>query len=92
MMGPGGWQWQWGAWSWSMMAMMVIFWALIVAAAIYAIRAWSGPPRGWGGPPGESAMDILERRYARGEITREQYQQMRDDLMRRGPGGAPSGA
>jgi putative membrane protein len=29
---------------------------------------------------GESALDILQKRYARGEITSEQYQQMRRDL------------
>lgn len=86
MMWPNAWQ--WGAWGWVMMAMMLIFWALVVVGAIYAIRAWSGPPRGWSGPPGESAIEILDRRYARGEITREQYQQMREDVMRRGPAGA----
>lgn len=41
---------------------------------------------GWGEPPdrgasgGESALDILKRRYARGEITREQFEQMRRDV------------
>lgn len=28
----------------------------------------------------ESAREILDRRYARGELTREQYQQMKKDL------------
>lgn len=31
--------------------------------------------------PGGSAREILQLRYARGEITREQYLQMRDDLV-----------
>ncbi len=39
--------------------------------------------RRWYGPEEEDAQDILEKRYARGEITREQYQQMMDDLQRR---------
>lgn len=30
-----------------------------------------------GGPSGRA---ILDRRYARGEVTREQYQQMKEDL------------
>jgi putative membrane protein len=29
---------------------------------------------------GSRAMEILKERYARGEITREQYEQMRRDL------------
>jgi putative membrane protein len=31
--------------------------------------------------PGGSAREVLQLRYARGEITREQYLQMRDDLV-----------
>ena len=30
--------------------------------------------------PGESPKEILDRRYAKGEITREQYLEMRKDL------------
>ncbi|MGE5222146.1 MAG: SHOCT domain-containing protein [Omnitrophica WOR_2 bacterium] len=30
-----------------------------------------------------SALDVLRTRYARGEITREQYEQMRNDLEER---------
>jgi putative membrane protein len=45
-----------------------------------------GPRGSWGGPSGgsatagESALDILKRRYARGEITREQFDQIRRDV------------
>ncbi|WP_406616476.1 SHOCT domain-containing protein [Candidatus Caldatribacterium sp.] len=30
----------------------------------------------------EDPLEILKRRYARGEITREEYERMREDLMR----------
>ncbi|MCO6453499.1 MAG: SHOCT domain-containing protein [Caldilineales bacterium] len=31
-------------------------------------------------PQGESAVDILQRRYARGELTQSEYESMRRDL------------
>jgi putative membrane protein len=33
-------------------------------------------------PPREDPLEILKQRYARGEITREEYETMREDLMR----------
>lgn len=41
----------------------------------WLIRADSGPGTG-----GESALDMLQQRYARGKIGREEYQQKRADL------------
>lgn len=43
-------------------------------------RRWS-----WEGPGGQDGRDILDQRYARGEITREQYNQMLEDLRRNRP-------
>lgn len=37
-----------------------------------------GPAASWSSP--ESAQDILDRRYASGEITRETYEQLRRTL------------
>ena len=64
---------------------MLLFLVLIVVAIIYLVR-WAnreGEPFGISGPPAgrESALDILNKRYARGEITKEQYEQMKKDLL-----------
>jgi putative membrane protein len=57
----------------------------LVLLAIWLVRRiGSHTPAGTPGrnfsSSGESAMEALQLRYARGEITREQYLQMRDDL------------
>jgi putative membrane protein len=59
------------------------FWALGIAAVIALIlalvRRSIGFRRGWyGGEP--DALEIARRRYARGEINKEQFEQMKKDL------------
>jgi len=38
--------------------------------------------RKFGSQPGKEALDILNARYARGDITREQYVQMKSDVSK----------
>jgi putative membrane protein len=52
---------------------MILFW-LLIAVFLYAL--WK-MLRGPGSP---DALEILKARYAKGEITREQFEQMRRDL------------
>jgi putative membrane protein len=64
-------------------AMMVLFWGGLVVLAILMVRALI--PMGQQLPPGSSgreptARQMLDQRYARGEITREQFEQMKRDL------------
>jgi putative membrane protein len=61
----------------------VVFWALGIAVVVLLIlalvRRSSGYRSGWhGGEP--DALEIAKRRYARGEITKEQFEQMKKDL------------
>ncbi len=95
MTGPGmmGWYGPPGAtggaptgWNWGL-AMglgwlsMLAFWGATLVGLVLLVR-WMGglgQPRGAGW---ESALDILKRRCASGELTREQYEQMRQVLER----------
>jgi putative membrane protein len=49
--------------------MMIVFWVAIVALAVWTIRT-AAPRNG-----SMSALDILERRYASGEIDGDEFQQ-----------------
>ena len=78
--GPGM---MWGAGSgWFGGISMLLFWGLIIFVIIIAAR-WlikSTGDRGNPGSPRSRPLDILKERYARGEITKEEYQSMRKDL------------
>jgi putative membrane protein len=50
----------------------------IVVLIVWAVKRFSGS--GNQAPGAQSPREILQVRYARGEITREQYQQMLSDL------------
>lgn len=62
---------------------MLIFWGLIIAGAVWLMKSifpGVGIPNNRGEMQPLSALEILEHRYARGEITREQYLEMIEDL------------
>jgi putative membrane protein len=73
-MGYGmGWGWMIFGW-----LFMILFWVAVVLLVIWLIKQLKGPR----GPAtaGETPLEILKTRYARGEITREQYKEMREEL------------
>ena len=56
----------------------LIFLAAVAVGVVYLVRHFTR--QGWRGHDEESALDILQRRYARGEITKEQYEEMKRNL------------
>jgi len=76
MMGDWGGGWGWGmGFGW---IFMILFWALVIFG-IVALAKWIFSA-GDSVSSGKRSLDILKERYARGEITRDQYEQMRRDL------------
>lgn len=64
-----------------MMGGMVIFWILIIVLAVLLVKELFNSNRN---PPKDKARtvkQILEERFARGEITREQYKLMVKDIQ-----------
>ena len=76
-----------GVWGWVGMIIQLVIWIALIAGAalliVRLIRRSSQTPAtvsGYTISASTTAKDILQARYARGEISREQYQQMLDDL------------
>lgn len=65
------------------MFLMPIFWLLIIAGAIMVIvsAAQSGSGAAVSQSP-ETALDILKKRYARGEIGTKEYEEKRSELIK----------
>ena len=63
--------------------LMVLFWVVLIVGGVWLVRSvfTSGQQPPVSSTRSEpSADEILKQRYARGEITKEQYEQMRRDL------------
>ena len=78
------WHWGWahGAlgfpFTWIGAGFRLLFLAAVVIGAIYLVRSFGR--QGWRRQGHETALDILQKRYARGEITKEEYEEMRKNL------------
>lgn len=73
--GPGM-MWNWWGMGW---IFMIVFWGLLIVSLIFLIRYLVGSTRASRGE--ESALDILKKRYARGEINKEEFEQKKKDLI-----------
>lgn len=88
------WDGGWGVGNWLLMGFgMLLFWALVVAGIVWVVR-YTATERHTGGtdgvrldkptgPRSPTARDILDERYARGEISGEEYRTRRDTLASR---------
>lgn len=77
-----GWWWLWGG------LMMLLFWGGLIFLVVWAVRSLVNPAERERDDPHE----IARRRYASGEISRGEFEQIRSDLSngpapRNGPPG-----
>ncbi len=73
-----------GGWWILMMVGMIVFWALIILGGAWVVRSVILSRR----EPTERPIEILDRRFAQGEIDEDEYQKRRSALeSRSGPGG-----
>jgi putative membrane protein len=64
---------------WGFMWFGPLFWIIILGVIIYFIISGRNK-RPWNTSDHETPLDTLKKRYARGEITKEQYDQMKKDI------------
>lgn len=61
----------------------ILFWGVLIVLAVWLVQSLFGNRR-QAQPPAahreQTPREILDQRYARGEITREQYELMKKDL------------
>ena len=66
-----GWWMIWGG------TMMVLFWGALIGLAVWGVARFSAQHPG----DGDDALDLARRRYASGEISRDEFEQIRHDLV-----------
>ncbi len=59
---------------------MILFWVLIIVGIVVLTKWLADGPRGSDSPREKSALDILKEHYARGDISREEFERKRRDL------------
>ena len=57
---------------------MVLFWVVVLLLIFYFVKLLAKGTMS--GRSGKSAVEILKGRYARGEISRDQYERMKEDI------------
>jgi putative membrane protein len=59
---------------------MVLFWILVILGIVYFIKHLRGGTKVDGAQ--ESAQDILKKRYAAGEITKDEYKEKLETILK----------
>ena len=67
--------------------MMLLFWGGLFTLLFFAIRSFAQPSSSQGGSAStlartadKKALEIVKERYAKGELTKEEYDNLRQDL------------
>ena len=70
-----------GLWGWVGYAAMVLFLSAGAIAAMLWVKSWLEKGFGSASREPESALEILKKRYARGEINKQEFDEKRKDLL-----------
>jgi putative membrane protein len=73
----------WGgmeSWGWGMWALHnLLWWVILILGIVVLVRLLGGSRRG-SEPPPETALEVLKKRYARGEIGKTEFEEKKRDI------------
>lgn len=72
---------QWGNYGWGMgfgWLFMIIFWILIILGVVYLVKQFAGEAKKV--EKTETALHILKKRYAKGEINKDEFEEKKKDI------------
>lgn len=69
-----------GAWGWASLIFHLVFWAALIAGVILLVVWLARQTRATQRHVQVNTQEILRERYARGEISRDEYRQMLEDV------------
>ena len=58
---------------------MIAFWALVILGVVYLLKLIAGGSKN--NETTETAIDILKKRYAKGEISKEEFEARKKDIL-----------
>ncbi len=73
----------WGNFGWGMglgWIYMIVFWAAIFTAVIYLVKLVER--KSGSEVPHETPLDVIKHRFAQGEITKDEFERMKDELRK----------
>jgi putative membrane protein len=65
------------AWHWGMWIYMIVFWLLFILGIVAIIKWFNAKAR-----LNKTSLEILEKRYAKGEISKEDFEKMKGEIAR----------
>lgn len=71
--------WGFGLW-WFMPFIMIAFWIVVIIGMVSLVRWLSRSDSGREMKSEDTALDILKKRYAKGEISKEDFERMKQDI------------